>query len=377
MTVNKAYKFRLYPQKEQQVYFSKVFGTVRFLWNNMLENRIDLYKKFGSDKELLKANKPKSYTDFKREHDWMYEIDNQALANVSLNLQRAYQNFFRRVKNGEKPGFPKFKSKKSGHNSYTTNNIGNSVRIVDGKIKLPKIGWVKVVQHRQIPDGHKIKSCTISLSPSGKYHVSILTEYEREQPSPVLDKSKALGLDYSSPHFYVDSQGNEAGYPRFYRQGEERLAREHRKLSRMKPGSSNYKKQKIKVARIHEYISNRRKDWMHKKSKSLADEWDYVCVEDINLRGMAGALKLGKSTNDNGFGMFREFLAYKLADRGKVFSKIGKWFPSSKTCNECGYINKELTLSDREWACECGAHHSRDVNAAINIRDVGLQLATA
>ena len=216
MTVNKAYKFRLYPQKKQQVYFSKVFGTVRFLWNNMLANRIDLYEKFGSDKELLKTNKPKTYTDFKRENDWMYEIDNLALANVSLNLQTAYQNFFRRIKNGEKPGFPKFKSKKSGHNSYTTNNQGNNIRIADGKIKLPKIGWVKVVQHRQIPDGHKIKSCTISLSPSGKYHVSILTEYEREQPNLILDKSKALGLDYSSPHFYLDSQGYEAGYPRFY-----------------------------------------------------------------------------------------------------------------------------------------------------------------
>ena len=236
---------------------------------------------------------------------------------------------------------------------------------------------MSIRQHRQIPDGHKIKSCTVTKTSSNKYYTSILTEYEREQPNPILDKSKALGLDYSSPHFYVDSQGNEAGYPRFYRQGEERLAREQRKLSRMKPGSSNYKKQKVKVARIHEYISNRRKDWMHKKSKSLADEWDYICVEDINLRGMAGKLKLGKSTNDNAVGMFREFLAYKMAERGKVFTKIGKWFPSSKTCNKCGYINKGLTLSDREWTCECGAHHSRDINAAINIRDIGLQLATA
>lgn len=366
MLLNKAYKFRIYPNEEQEIMLSKTFGCVRAIYNMMLSDKIRHYNEFHT---TLK-NTPAQY---KSEFEWLKEVDSLALCNAQLSLQRAYQNFFR----DKSVGFPKFKSKKSGKNSYTTNNQGNNIRIVDGKIKLPKIGWVKVVQHRQIPDGHKIKSCTISLSPSGRYYISILTEYEWEQPKPTLDRSKALGLDYSSPHFYVDSQGNEAGYPRFYRQGEERLAREQRKLSRMKPGSSNYKKQKVKVARMHEYISNRRKDWMHKKSKLLAEEWDYICVEDINLRGMAGALKLGKSTNDNGFGMFREFLAYKMAYRGKVFSKIGKWFPSSKTCNECGYVNKELTLSDREWTCECGAHHSRDVNAAINIRDVGLQLATA
>ena len=190
----------------------------------------------------------------------------------------------------------------------------------------------------------------------------------------MLDETKALGLDYSSPSFYVDSQGEEAGRPRLYREAEARLAREQRRLSKMQKGSANYAKQKRRVALAHEYVANQRKDWIHKKSKELADQWDYISVEDINLRGMAGCLKLGKSTNDNGFGMFRTVLAYKMADRGKQFVKIDKWYPSSKTCSECGMIH-DLRLSDREWKCGCGTHHQRDVNAAINIREEGLRIA--
>ena len=368
MVKNRAYKFRLYPNAEQRIYFAKAFGSVRFIYNQMLANRIALYEQYGHDKELLKEHKPRTYSDFKKEFDWLYDIDNLALANAQLNLQTAYRNFFK----DKSVGFPKFKSKRRDKDSYTTNNQGGNIRIENKHMKLPKIGFVKLVQHRQIPDGHTIKSCTISLAPSGKYHISILTEYEWEQPTPTLDKSKALGLDYSSPSFYVDSQGNEAGRPRFYREAEAHLAREQRKLSRMTKGGSNWKKQKRRVAIAHEYVTNQRKDWIHKKSKELADQWDYICVEDINLRGMAGALSLGKSTNDNGFGMFRTILSYKMADRGKQFIKISKWFPSSKACGECGLIH-DLRLSDRVWTCECGAHHQRDINAAINIREEGLR----
>jgi putative transposase len=371
MVKNRAYKFRLYPNAEQRTYFAKAFGSVRFLYNKMLENRIALYEQYGQDKELLKQHKPRTYSDFKKEFNWLYEIDNLALANAQINLQKAYQNFFR----DKSVGFPKFKSKHKDRNSYTTNNQRNNIRIEGKSIKLPKIGFVRVVQHRQIPEAHKIKSCTISLAPSGKYYVSILTEYDYEPPTPTLDKSQALGLDYSSPSFYVDSQGEEAGRPRFYREAEARLAREQRKLSKMQKGSANYAKQKRRVAIAHEHVANQRKDWIHKKSKELADTWDYICVEDINLRGMAGSLKLGKSTNDNGFGMFREFLAYKMADRGKQFVRIGKWFPSTKICSVCGTIH-DRELSDKEWTCpDCGAYHLRDVNAAINIREEGLRIA--
>jgi putative transposase len=344
--------------------FAKTFGCTRFIWNKMLADKIAYYEEH---KKKLN-NTPAQY---KGGFEWLREVDSLALANTQLDLQTAYQNFFR----NPKTGFPKFKSKHKDRKSYTTNNQNGSIRIENKHIKLPKIGFVRVVQHREIPNTHKIKSCTISLAPSGKYYVSILTEYDYEPPTPTLDKSKALGLDYSSPSFYVDSQGEEAGRPRFYREAEARLAREQRKLSKMQKGSANYAKQKRRVAIAHEHVANQRKDWIHKKSKELADTWDYICVEDINLRGMAGSLKLGKSTNDNGFGMFREFLAYKMADRGKQFVRIGKWFPSTKICSVCGTIH-DRELSDKEWTCpDCGAYHLRDVNAAINIREEGLRIA--
>lgn len=371
--MNKAYKYRLYPNAEQQMYFSKCFGCVRFVYNQLLADRKFIYEQYKDDKEELKKQRLKTYTDIKREYDWLYEIDNLALANAQLNLQTAYNNFFR----DKSVGFPKFKNKHTDRKSYATNNQKGNIRIVDGKyIKLPKIGLVRIKLHRQIPEAHLIKACTISQTPSGKYFVSILTEYKFEPPIKELSRDKTLGLDYSSPHFYVDSQNVEADMPHFYREAGSRLAREQRKLSRMVRGSNNYRKQKVRVAIIHEKVASCRKDWLHKQSRELADKWDIICVEDINLRGMAGSLNLGKSTNDNGFGMFRTFLEYKLAERGNLLVKIDKWFPSSKMCHVCGMVNSELTLADREWECVCGAHHLRDLNAAINIRNAGLAMVS-
>jgi len=359
---NKAYKFRLYPSTEQQTMFAKTFGCARAIWNMMLSDKVLYYEMTG---ESLN-NTPARY---KGKFPWLKEVDSLALCNVQLDLQGAFAKFYKEPGTG----FPRYKKKK-GYKSYTTNNNAGQIRIVGKQIQLPKVGLVRLVQHRQIPSDHKIKACTISCEASGRYFISILTEYEREKPQPRLDPSKALGLDYSSPHFYTDSQGVDADPPKFFRDAEMVLAREQRKLSRMKKGGSNYRKQRRKVAKIDEHIAAQRRDWLHNKSARLADTWDYICVEDINLRGMAGALSLGKSTNDNGFGMFRTFLSYKMADRGKQFIKISKWFPSTKACSECGMIH-DLRLSDREWTCDCGAHHKRDWNAAINIRDEGLRQA--
>lgn len=364
IVANKAYKFRLYPNKEQEIMFVKTFGCVRFIYNKMLADKIEFYKE---TKQKLN-NTPAQY---KKEYEWLKEVDSLALANAQMNLQTAYNNFFR----SPKVGFPKFKSKKRNKNSYTTNNDkGGKLRIENGRIRLPKVGLVKIRQHRIIPDNQKIKSATITKTPSGKYYVSILVEYEQQIPDIQLDKNKALGLDYASHSFYVDSQGREADYPKFYRNAQIILAKEQRKLSHMKYGSNNYQKQRLRVARLQERIANRRKDWIHKLSTQLANDYDYICVEDINMQNMAQSLNLGKSTNDNGFGMFRTILAYKLADRGKKLIKIDKWFPSSKMCRFCGTINKNLTLADRIWTCECGKTLNRDENAAINIMNVGLSM---
>ena len=360
---NKAYKFRLYPNKEQEILFNKTFGCVRFIFNKMLGDKIEYYKE---TKEKLN-NTPAQY---KKEFEWLKEVDSLALANAQMNLQTAYNNFFR----SPKTGFPKFKSKKRSNLSYTTNNQGGTISIIDKQIKLPKIGLVKMKQHRIIPSEQKIKSATISKTPSGKYYISILVEYDFIPPIISLDKNKALGLDYASHSFYVDSQNREADYPKFYRIALDKLAKEQRKLSLMKYSSNNYYKQKLKVAKLHEHISNQRKDWIHKLSTELANEYDYICVEDINMQNMAQSLKLGKSTNDNGFGMFRTILGYKLSERGKKLIKIDKWFPSSKMCRFCGNINKELTLADRVWTCICGEIINRDENAAINIMNVGLSM---
>lgn len=371
MVANKAYKFRIYPNREQEILMQKTFGCVRFVYNHFLEDRIKAYEENGESRTFFQQNK--ELTDLKKEFAWLQEPDKNALQNALRNLNTAYQNFFRRVKKGGAPGFPKFKSKKSGRKSYQTAANGSYIRIEGKQIRLPKLGLVKAKISRQIPEGHRIISATVSQEPSGKYYVSILTEYEEELPEVVLNPATALGLDYSSPHFYVSSDGEVADMPHFFRQAEKKLASEQRKLSRMAKGSSNWRKQKIRVAKAYEKVRFQRKDWQHKKSTELADKHDIICIEDINLKGMAHGLNLAKATNDNGFGQFREFLSYKMAEHGKKLITIDKWFPSSKTCHYCGYINSELTLKDREWTCpRCGEHHYRDLNAAINIREVGL-----
>lgn len=201
---NRAYKFRIYPNAEQRELFAKTFGCVRFIYNRMLADKIKHYENTG----LKLSNTPAQYKD---EFAWLKEVDSLALANAQMNLQAAYNNFFR----DKKVGFPKFKSKKTHHHSYTTNNQKGTVALIGGKLKLPKVGIVKIKQHRQIPENQRIKSATISQEPSGKYFVSVLVEYDYETPERHLDKTRALGLDYSSHSFYVDSQGREADYPKF------------------------------------------------------------------------------------------------------------------------------------------------------------------
>ena len=359
---NRAIKYRIYPTPEQEVLFAKTFGCVRFIYNKMLGDKIEYY---NQTKEKLN-NTPAQY---KKDFPWLCEVDSLALANAQLNLQTAYSNFFR----DKRIGFPKFKSKHRSKLAYTTNNQNETVHLATDGIRLPKAGIVKARLHRLPPLDWKLKAATISKTAGGKYYCSVLFEFEIVPLYIVPSEERTLGLDYSSHDFYVDSNGDTANYNRYYRRAEKRLAKEQRKLSRKVRGSANYGKQKVKVASVHEKTANQRKDFCHQLSRKIANSYDAVCVEDLHLRGMAGSLRLGKSTNDNGFGMFRHMLEYKLNEQGKQLIVLDKWFPSSKLCRYCGTINKELTLKERVWLCPCcGRIINRDWNAAINIKTAGL-----
>ena len=363
---NKAYKFRIYPNAEQQIMFAKTFGCVRFIYNRMLADKIKYYEE---TKQKLN-NTPAQY---KKEFEWLKEVDSLALANAQMNLQTAYGNFFRSTK----IGFPKFKSKKSNQKSYTTNCVNGNITVENYYIKLPKIGLVKLKQHRMIPSGYKLKSVTVSQTSSGKYYASVLFEYENQVQE--IEPKTFLGLDFSMHELYRDSNGDEACYPRYYRQAEKRLKREQRKLTLMQKGSKNRDKQRIRVAKHHEKVANQRKDFLHKQSKQITNAYDCVCVEDLNMKAMSQALQFGKSISDNGWGMFVTFLKYKLEEQGKKLVKVDKFFTSSQICSCCGYKNTETkNLSIRAWDCpKCGTHHDRDINAAINIRNEGMRIAFA
>ena len=363
---NKAYKFRIYPNAEQQIMFAKTFGCVRFIYNRMLADKIKYYEE---TKQKLN-NTPAQY---KKEFEWLKEVDSLALANAQMNLQTAYGNFFR----SPKIGFPKFKSKKSNQKSYTTNCVNGNITVENYYIKLPKIGLVKLKQHRMIPSGYKLKSVTVSQTSSGKYYASVLFEYENQVQE--IEPQTFLGLDFSMHELYRDSNGDEPCYPRYYRQAEKRLKREQRKLSLMQKGSKNREKQRIRVAKLHEKAANQRKDFLHKQSKQITNAYDCVCVEDLNMKAMSQALQFGKSVSDNGWGMFVTFLKYKLEEQGKKLVKVDKFFASSQICSCCGYKNTETkNLSIRAWDCsKCGTHHDRDINAAINIRNEGMRIAFA
>ena len=369
--MNKAYRYRLYPDKEQSELINKTFGCVRFVYNKMLAERKEKYEQHKDDKETLKKMKYTTPADYKDEFDWLREVDSLALSNAQLNLNTAYKNFFR----DKSIGFPKFKSRHKDRKSYTTNNQKGTIRIIDNShIRIPKLKDVKIKLHRQIPSDCEIKSTAISQTASGKYYISIITEYDTEIQSVPICMDNVIGLDYSSKALYIDNFGTSADYPKYYRKMEAKLKREQRKLSKRMKGGKNRNKQRQKVAKLYEKVSNQRKDFLHKQSRQIANAYDAVAVEDLNMRGMAQGLKLAKSTNDNGFGMFRTFLKYKLREQGKQLVIIDKWYPSSKTCHVCGAINNKLTLADRVWTCSCGTIHDRDINAAINIKNEGCRM---
>lgn len=364
---NKAFKFRLYPNEEQKELLTKTFGCVRFVYNKMLGERKDMYERHKDDKEALKKQKFPTPAKYKDEFPFLKEVDSLALANAQIQLQNAYKNFFE-----GRAEFPKFKSKKKKQ-SYTTNMVNDNIKLENGHIKLPKIKKpIRMKQHREIPADYKIKSCTISKTKTGKYYISVLTEYEKDIQSVKIQK--VVGLDFAMDGLYVESeQGEKANYPRYYQQALDKLAKAQRILSRRKKGSARWEKQRLKVAKLHEKAANQRRNFLHHKSKELATTYDAVIIEDLDMKGMSQALNFGKSVHDNGWGMFITFLEYKLKEQGKQLVKIDKWFPSTKKCSCCGK-EKEIALSERIYKCSCGLVLDRDHNSAINIKNEGLRI---
>ena len=374
---NKAVKYRIYPTTEQKIMFSKTFGCCRKVYNLMLADKIESYKATGKFAPVTPAK-------YKKDYPYLKEVDSLALANKQQDLQAAFHNTFNKSRK-KKNGFPKFKSAKHSRKSYTTNNQKDTVAIIDnGYIKLPKVGKVKAVIHRIPDDNWVVKSATVSQESDGKYYVSVLFEFDenKNENTYIADKTNAIGLDYASDGLYVDSNGNVGTNHKYYRESQDKLAKAQRKLSRMQGSrkgekkSNNYWKQHRKVNKIHRRIANQRLDNLHKISTEIANQYDVVCVESLNMRSMSNkGFGNGKATMDNGYGMFLSMLEYKLSDRNKYLVKVDKWFPSSQICHCCGTLHPEMKdLSIRVMDCDCGYHIDRDQNAALNILTEGLRL---
>ena len=375
--MNKAIKYRVYPTTEQSIMFAKTFGCCRKVYNLMLSDKIEGYKATGKFPTVTPAK-------YKNDYPYLREVDSLALANKQMDLQEAFRNTFSKSRK-KKNGFPKFKSAKHSRKSYTTNNQKGTVAIIDNKcIKLPKIGKVKAVIHRVHDDSWTIKSATVSQESDGKYYISVLFEFDNAINLYVADKTNAIGLDYASDGLYVDSNGNTGTNHKYYRESHDKLAKAQRKLSRMQGSkkyevkSNNYIKQLRKVNKIHRHIANQRLDNLHKISTKIANSYDVVCVESLDMKAMSNhGFGNGKATLDNGYGMFLSMLEYKLSDRNKYLVKVDKWFPSSQICHCCGTIHPEMkNLTIRTMKCDCGLTISRDQNAAINILKEGLRLLT-
>ena len=372
----KAYKFRIYPTEEQEIFFAKTFGCVRKVYNLMLNDRKKAYEevKNAPSKKMIFPTPAK----YKKEFPFLKEVDSLALANAQLNLDKAYKNFFR----DKSVGFPRFKSKKNPVQSYTTNNQNGTVALIDSKfIKVPKLkSLVRIKLHRQ-PKG-MIKSATISRHASGKYYISLLC---KEEINELPKTNSAIGIDLGITDFAILSDGQKIDNNRFTSKMEKKLKREQRKLSKRAllaknkgiplSEAKNYQKQKRKVARLHEKVMNQRTDFLNKLSTEIIKNHDIICIEDLNVKGMLRNHKLARSISDVSWSSFVAKLQYKADWYGREIIKVDTWFPSSQICSECGHKDGKKSLDIREWTCPiCHTHHDRDINASINILTEGLRI---
>ena len=373
-TIKRSYRFRIYPNPSQKELIEKTLGCSRQVYNDFLSMCIESYE-VDHNRIVNKYDLIKLLPEYKNTFPYLKEVDSVALQQTVIHLYDAYMNFFR-----HNAAFPKFKKKKNDY-GYTTMNINNSIRFIEDDIQIPKLGRIKVIRHRKLPESFKFTM--VSVSRLGRhYYVSLLGEEEYldygEYIKESLDPNNSIGLDFSLSHLFVDSNGSHLDMPTYYQDSLTKLAKEQRKLSHMKKDSSHYKKQLLRVKNLHEHIANQRKDFLHKVSRKLANAFDYVFVENLDLKEMSerrDKLKLGISIFDLGYGTFLNYLSYKLKWLNKKLIKVDRYFPSSQLCSACNYRKSDLTLDQRSWICpNCGVKHNRDYNAAINIKKEGIRI---
>jgi len=371
---NKAFRYRIYPDTDQLELILKTVGSCRFVYNEALTAKESAYKDNGT---ILSTNDLiRRLPGLKKHFAWLREVDSIALQQSIRHLGTAYSNFFNTKLRAKGP---KYKTKRKSRWSYTTVVTNNNIRIGRNYIILPKLGKVKAVISRDVPEGWKLKSATVCVERDYTGYVSCLFEYEGAPVSYVPDPERSIGLDYKSDGLYVDSSGRCCGSPKYFRKARRKLSKAQRGLRHKTPGSRNYIKQTRKIARVHRHIADQRRDFLHKESVRIANSYDIVCIEDLDMTVIAEKRSgLGKATLDNGWGMFTGFLAYKLRDRGKILIRTGRYYASSQTCSCCGRIEPKIKdLKVRKWQCPvCKTVHDRDINAAVNIRKEGLRMLT-
>lgn len=373
LLITKSYKFRLYPNESQKQMIEKTFGCKRFVFNHFLVKSIEDYE--NTRKSNSYNQNSKELTALKKKLTWLTEVDSWATQNALRDLDTAYQNFFRRVKQGQKPGFPKFKKKTNNQSYRTTNPNKFPLPVKDRKVRLPKIGWVRFKQDREILG--RWLSMTVSKTSSGKYFISINccdVPYQEHETTGSL-----VGIDLGIKDFAITSNGEKFENLKFLKKSEERLKLLQRRLSKKQKGSKNRDKARVKLAIRHEKIANQRTDFLQKLSTNLVKNHDLIVLESLKVKAMVRNHNLAKSIGDASWSNFVTMIAYKCEWNRKAFIQIDIFFPSSQLCNHCGYKNPEVkNLEVREWTCPvCGMYHDRDINAAKNILDEGLRIASA